>query len=53
MVSDPFADSPSFPPSQVLNDMQTDPKSGQRHMANADIRAKMQKLVSAGIVQMR
>ena len=38
---------------QVLNDMQTDPKTSQKHLANADIRAKLQKLVNAGIVQMR
>lgn len=38
---------------QVLQDMQSDPKAAQNHMQNAGVAAKIQKLVSAGIVQMR
>ena len=38
---------------QVLNDMQTDPKAAADHMKNPMVAANLQKLVNAGIVQMR
>ncbi|KAK9807977.1 hypothetical protein WJX73_009842 [Symbiochloris irregularis] len=38
---------------QVLEDMQSDPRSAQKHMQHPQIAAKIQKLVKAGIVQMR
>ena len=38
---------------QVLNDFSTDPKAAQRHSANPAIMANIQKLVNAGIVQIR
>lgn len=38
---------------QVLNDFQTDPKAAQAHQKNPDIMGKIQKLIQAGIVQMR
>ncbi|KAK9823595.1 hypothetical protein WJX72_004113 [[Myrmecia] bisecta] len=38
---------------QVLNDMQQDPRAAQKHLKHPDIAAKLQKLVNAGIVQMR
>ena len=38
---------------QVLEDLQTDPKTQQQHLAHPQIRANIDKLVSAGIVQMR
>lgn len=36
---------------QVLNDFQEDPKAAQHHMKNAQIMAKLQKLINAGIVR--
>lgn len=38
---------------QVLEDLQTDPKNSQHHLDHPQIRAKIDKLVSAGIVQLR
>lgn len=38
---------------QVLRDMQEDPKSAQRHLQHPDISAKIEKLVAAGIIQVR
>ena len=38
---------------QVLQDFQENPKAAQEHMKNEGIMAKIQKLVNAGIVQMR
>ena len=38
---------------QVLEDLQTDPKNSQHHLEHPQIRAKIDKLVSAGIVQLR
>ena len=38
---------------QVLEDLQTDPKTQEEHMRHPQIRANIEKLVSAGIVQMR
>ncbi|KAK9838651.1 hypothetical protein WJX74_000655 [Apatococcus lobatus] len=38
---------------QVLNDMQSDPKAAATHMRHPDIATKLQKLMNAGIVQMR
>jgi len=38
---------------QVLNDMQEDPKAAQDHLKNPMVMGKIQKLVSAGILQIR
>jgi stress-induced-phosphoprotein 1 len=38
---------------QVLRDMQEDPAAAQRHLAHPEIAKKLEKLVAAGIVQMR
>ena len=38
---------------QVLQDFQENPKAAQQHMKNPEIMAKIQKLVNAGIVQVR
>jgi len=38
---------------QVLTDLQENPKAAQVHVKNPGVMAKIQKLVSAGIVQMR
>lgn len=38
---------------QVLRDMQEDPSSAQKHLAHPDISRKIEKLVAAGIVQLR
>lgn len=38
---------------QVLEDLQTDPKNSQRHLQHPQIRANIDKLVTAGLVQMR
>merc|ERR1719193_921842 len=38
---------------QVLNDFQTDPKRAQEHSKNPGIMANIQKLVAAGILQVR
>ncbi len=38
---------------QVLKDFQENPKAAQAHLRNKDIAAKLQKLVTSGIVQMR
>jgi len=35
----------------VLNDLQTNPASAQKHMANPDIAKKIQRLISAGIIR--
>jgi hypothetical protein len=37
---------------QVLNDFAENPKAAQHHTKNADIMAKLQKLIAAGIVRM-
>ncbi|KAK9068015.1 hypothetical protein SSX86_012126 [Deinandra increscens subsp. villosa] len=39
--------------SQVLKDLQENPKAAQDHMKNPSVMNKIQKLISAGIVQMR
>lgn len=36
---------------QVLNDFQTDPQGAQRHLQNADIMGKIEKLIEAGVLQ--
>lgn len=38
---------------QVLNDFQENPKAAQKHMQNKDIMANINKLVAAGIIQVR
>ena len=38
---------------QVLDDFQTDPNAAQKHLKNPGIHAKITKLVSAGIIQLR
>lgn len=38
---------------QVLVDFQENPKSAQEHTKNPMVMEKIQKLISAGIVQMR
>ncbi|XP_066322296.1 hsp70-Hsp90 organizing protein-like [Miscanthus floridulus] len=38
---------------QVLNDFQENPRAAQEHLKNPGVMQKIQKLVSAGIVQMR
>ena len=38
---------------QVLQDMQEDPKAAQTHMRHPDIAKKVEKLVAAGIIQIR
>ncbi len=38
---------------QVLEDLQNDPANSQRHLNHPQIRANIDKLVSAGMVQMR
>jgi stress-induced-phosphoprotein 1 len=38
---------------QVLTDFQENPKSAQEHMKNPMVMGKIQKLVNAGIVQVR
>ncbi|KIZ02055.1 Heat shock protein STI [Monoraphidium neglectum] len=37
----------------VLEDLQTDPRAAQRHMSHPEIRNKISKLVTAGIIQLR
>ncbi|OQR92565.1 hypothetical protein ACHHYP_03500 [Achlya hypogyna] len=36
---------------QVLNDFQTDPRAAQRHLQNAGVMAKIEKLIAAGVLQ--
>ena len=38
---------------QVLVDFQENPKAAQDHLKNSQVMHKIQKLISAGIVQMR
>ena len=38
---------------QVLSDMQEDPAAAQKHLANPMIAKKVEKLVGAGIIQIR
>jgi len=38
---------------QVLSDMQEDPVSAQRHMKHPDVAVKINKLISAGVIQVR
>ncbi len=38
---------------QVLRDMQEDPASAQQHMRHPEIAAKVDKLIAAGIIQVR
>ncbi len=38
---------------QVLRDMQEDPKAAQQHMRHPEIAAKVEKLIAAGIIQVR
>lgn len=37
----------------VLRDMQADPRAAQKHLANPQIVAKLEKLQAAGILQMK
>ena len=37
----------------ILQEMQTDPKKAQAAMQDPDIAAKLQKLIAAGVLQMR
>lgn len=43
----------TFLVSQVLIDFQENPRAAQEHLKNPGVMQKIQKLVSAGIVQMR
>lgn len=43
----------TIPVSQVLIDFQENPRAAQEHLKNPGVMQKIQKLVSAGIVQMR
>jgi hypothetical protein len=36
---------------QVLEDLQSDPRAAQRHMAHPEIRGKISKLIAAGIIR--
>lgn len=38
---------------QVLADMQEDPKAAQKHLAHPDVARKIDKLVAAGVIQIR
>jgi len=38
---------------QVINDFQENPKHAQRAMTDPDIRAKIEKLVAAGVLQFK
>lgn len=38
---------------QVLNDFQQDPKAAQKHLTNPEIMKKLNKLISAGIIQVK
>lgn len=38
---------------KVLQDMQSDPKSGQRSLQDPDIRKKIEKLIAAGVLQVK
>lgn len=38
---------------QVLRDMEENPAAAQKHLANVQVAAKFEKLVEAGIVQIR
>jgi stress-induced-phosphoprotein 1 len=38
---------------QVLSDMQEDPSAAQRHMKHPDVAFKINKLISAGVIQLR
>jgi stress-induced-phosphoprotein 1 len=37
----------------VLQDLQEDPNAAQQHLRNPGIRAKITKLASAGVIQLR
>lgn len=37
----------------VLNDFQNDPRAAQKHLQNASIRTKIEKLIAAGVLQMK
>lgn len=37
----------------VLQDFQENPKNAQHHLSNVDMRAKIEKLINAGVLQMR
>ncbi len=43
---------PRAPP-QVLRDFQEDPRGAQKHLKSPDIAAKINKLIGAGIIQVR
>jgi stress-induced-phosphoprotein 1 len=43
----------TIPVLQVLIDFQENPRAAQEHMKNPGVMQKIQKLVTAGIVQMR
>lgn len=38
---------------QVLQDMQQDPRSARKHLQNPEVASKIEKLVAAGVLQMR
>lgn len=45
---------PARPPArQVLRDFQEDPKAAQKHLKSPEIMAKINKLVAAGIIQVK
>ncbi len=43
---------PMYAP-QVLRDFQEDPKAAQKHLKSPEIMAKINKLVAAGIIQVK
>lgn len=51
--SPPPSPPPHTHPRQVLEDLQTDPRAAQKHMAHPEIRGKISKLIAAGIIQTR
>ena len=52
-LTPPLPPSPAPPLPQVLQDMQEDPRAAQQHMRHPEIAKKIEKLVAAGILQIR